>query len=119
MTECKTKSADLQIFPCFYVSVVEGYPDDVIKLRRSTPMFRAYEHVYNLLSHTFLPLFHQSEEVSVSNQQLFYLKCSSDLFVDFLGGFEEENQGIVLPLMLSHCRHYHHGLHARVEILAE
>ena len=26
--------------------------------------FRAYEHVYNLLSYTFLPLFHQSEHVS-------------------------------------------------------
>ena len=47
------------------VPAVEGYPDDVISLRRSTPMFRAYEHVYNLLNHTFLPLFHQSEEVII------------------------------------------------------
>ncbi|WAR03375.1 SNX14-like protein [Mya arenaria] len=42
--------------------IVDGDPEDVIQLRRSTPMFRAYEHVYNLLNHTFLPLFHQSEE---------------------------------------------------------
>ncbi|XP_052220353.1 sorting nexin-14-like isoform X2 [Dreissena polymorpha] len=42
--------------------IVTGDPEDVIKLRRSTPMFRAYEHVYNLLNHTFLPLFHQSAE---------------------------------------------------------
>ena len=47
------------------VTVVDGDPMSVVKLRTSTPMFRAYEHVYNLLSYTFLPLFHQSEDVSV------------------------------------------------------
>lgn len=41
--------------------IIEGPPEDVLKLRTSTPMFRAYEHVYNLLSYTFLPMFHQSE----------------------------------------------------------
>ncbi|KAL4225712.1 Sorting nexin-14 [Mactra antiquata] len=42
--------------------ILEGPANEVLRLRRSTPMFRAYEHVYNLLSKNFLPLFHQSEE---------------------------------------------------------
>ncbi|XP_053384502.1 sorting nexin-14-like [Mercenaria mercenaria] len=42
--------------------IIDGTHFDVLKLRTSTPMFRAYEHVYNLLNKTFLPLFHQSEE---------------------------------------------------------
>lgn len=42
--------------------IIDGTPYDILKLRSSTPMFRAYEHVYNLLNKTFLPLFHQSEE---------------------------------------------------------
>ena len=45
--------------------MIDGEPNDILKLRTSTPMFRAYEHVYNLLNKTFLPLFHQSEEVSI------------------------------------------------------
>ncbi|KAK3581483.1 hypothetical protein CHS0354_031816 [Potamilus streckersoni] len=42
--------------------IIEGLPHHVIRLRTSTPLFKAYEHVYNLLSKTFLPLYHQSEE---------------------------------------------------------
>ncbi|KAL3842670.1 hypothetical protein ACJMK2_020660 [Sinanodonta woodiana] len=42
--------------------IIEGPPHHVIRLRTSTPLFKAYEHVYNLLSKTFLPLYHQSEE---------------------------------------------------------
>ena len=87
-------------------SVIRGPPDEVIKLRTSTPLFkwvtagigchclslykeilwlrkgwtvhiscsdwvkslfcRAYEHAYNLLENNFLPLFHQSDDVSVT-----------------------------------------------------
>ncbi|XP_069131952.1 sorting nexin-14-like isoform X2 [Argopecten irradians] len=42
--------------------ILEGPPDQVIRLRTSTPLFKAYEHAYNLLEKTFIPLFHQSEE---------------------------------------------------------
>ncbi|KAL8561662.1 hypothetical protein ACOMHN_001394 [Nucella lapillus] len=42
--------------------VVEGPPDQVIRLRTSTPLFKAYEHAYDLLQHTFLPMFHQSDD---------------------------------------------------------
>ncbi|XP_025108729.1 sorting nexin-14-like isoform X2 [Pomacea canaliculata] len=42
--------------------VVEGPPDQVIRLRTSTPLFKAYEHAYDLLEHTFLSLFHQSDD---------------------------------------------------------
>lgn len=43
-------------------AVVEGPPDQVIRLRTSTPLFKAYEHAIDLLEHTFLPLFHQSDD---------------------------------------------------------
>ncbi|CAG2204229.1 SNX14 [Mytilus edulis] len=36
--------------------VVEGPSDQVIRLRTSTPLFKAYEHTYDLLENTFLPL---------------------------------------------------------------
>ncbi|XP_055877847.1 sorting nexin-14-like isoform X3 [Biomphalaria glabrata] len=42
--------------------VVEGPPDQVIKLRTSAPLFKAYEHAYNLLENNFLPMFHQSDD---------------------------------------------------------
>ncbi|XP_061182737.1 sorting nexin-14-like isoform X2 [Saccostrea echinata] len=42
--------------------VVEGPPDQVVKLRTSTPLFKAYDHTYDLLENTFLPLFHQSDD---------------------------------------------------------
>lgn len=42
--------------------IVEGPPDQVIRLRTSTPLFKAYEHAYDLLEHTFLPMFHQSDD---------------------------------------------------------
>ncbi|BFZ02791.1 hypothetical protein BsWGS_05830 [Bradybaena similaris] len=42
--------------------VVEGPPDQVIRLRTSTPLFRAYEHAYDLLENNFLPMFHQSDD---------------------------------------------------------
>ncbi|CAI9721892.1 sorting nexin-14-like isoform X2 [Octopus vulgaris] len=43
-------------------SIVDGPYQNVIKLRTSPPLFKAYEHAYNLLESTFLPLFHQSDE---------------------------------------------------------
>ncbi|KAK7112643.1 sorting nexin-14-like isoform X2 [Littorina saxatilis] len=42
--------------------IVEGPADQVIRLRTSTPLFKAYEHAYDLLEHTFLPMFHQSDD---------------------------------------------------------
>lgn len=42
--------------------VVEGPSDQVIRLRTSTPLYKAYEHTYNLLENTFLPLYHQSDD---------------------------------------------------------
>ncbi|CAH1794558.1 unnamed protein product [Owenia fusiformis] len=42
--------------------ITEGPPEGVVKLRTTTPLFRAYEHAYNLLENTFLPLFHQSDD---------------------------------------------------------
>ncbi|XP_046344151.1 sorting nexin-14-like isoform X1 [Haliotis rufescens] len=42
--------------------VIKGPPDGVVKLRTSTPLFKAYEHAYNLLENNFLPLFHQSDD---------------------------------------------------------
>lgn len=42
--------------------IVEGPFQNVVKLRTSPPLFKAYEHAYNLLEKTFLPLFHQSDD---------------------------------------------------------
>nr|XP_022337041.1 sorting nexin-14-like isoform X1 [Crassostrea virginica] len=42
--------------------VVEGPPDQVVRLRTTTPLFKAYDHTYDLLENTFLPLFHQSND---------------------------------------------------------
>lgn len=43
-------------------TICDGDADDVIRLQTTTPLFRAYEHAYDLLEHTFLPLFHQSDD---------------------------------------------------------
>ena len=50
------------LFLC--TSVCNGPKEGVIRLQTTTPLFRAYEHAYNLLENTFLPLFHQSDDVS-------------------------------------------------------
>ena len=42
--------------------VCDGPPEGVIKLQTTTPLFRAYDHAYNLLAKTFLPLFHKSDD---------------------------------------------------------
>ncbi|GFR71743.1 sorting nexin-14 [Elysia marginata] len=42
--------------------IVEGPADQVIRLRTSTPLFKAYEHAYDLLENNFLPMFHQSDD---------------------------------------------------------
>ncbi len=42
----------------------------MIRLQTTTPLFRAYEHAYNLLENTFLPLFHQSDDVSSHNDDV-------------------------------------------------
>lgn len=43
-------------------TICEGSAEGVIKLQTTTPLFRTYEHAYDLLEHTFLPLFHQSDD---------------------------------------------------------
>jgi hypothetical protein len=53
-----------EIFSQFLVC--DGPSEGVKKLQVTTPLFRAYEHAYNLLENTFLPLFHQSDDVSSS-----------------------------------------------------
>ena len=47
-----------------FLVVCDGPKEEVIRLQTTTPLFRAYEHAYNLLENTFLPLFHQSDDVS-------------------------------------------------------
>ncbi len=42
--------------------ICEGPKEGIIKLQTTTPLFRAYEHAFNLLENTFLPLFHQSDD---------------------------------------------------------
>jgi sorting nexin-14 len=42
-------------------AICDGSPEDVVKLQTTTPLFRAHEHAYVLLEHTFLPLFVQSD----------------------------------------------------------
>ncbi|XP_041362664.1 sorting nexin-14-like isoform X2 [Gigantopelta aegis] len=42
--------------------IIESPPDQIIRLRTSTPLFKAYEHAYDLLENNFLPLFHQSDD---------------------------------------------------------
>ena len=47
----------------FFLVVLKGPPCDVVKLRTSTPLFRAYEEVYNNLESKMCPSFHKSKEV--------------------------------------------------------
>lgn len=42
-------------------NVIYGPVEDIVKLRTTSPLFRAYDHAYNLLENTFCPLFHQSD----------------------------------------------------------
>ncbi|XP_013383349.1 sorting nexin-14 isoform X2 [Lingula anatina] len=46
--------------------VVESPPDQVKRLQRSSSMFRAFDHAYDLLEETFLPLFLQSNDYYTS-----------------------------------------------------
>lgn len=40
--------------------------EDVGKLRTSPPLFQAYEHAYSILENKLCPLFHASDDVSLS-----------------------------------------------------
>ncbi|KAK6170027.1 hypothetical protein SNE40_018516 [Patella caerulea] len=42
--------------------VINSPPEQIVRLRTSFTMFQAYEHAYDLLENTFLPLFHQSDD---------------------------------------------------------
>lgn len=44
--------------------VIAGPPENVVKLRTTTPLFRAYDHAYRLLENTYCPMFLQSDRVS-------------------------------------------------------
>ncbi|XP_042895599.1 sorting nexin-14 [Parasteatoda tepidariorum] len=41
--------------------IISGRSENVIKLRTTTPLFRAYDHAYRLLENTYCPMFMQSE----------------------------------------------------------
>lgn len=45
--------------------VIAGPPENVVKLRTTTPLFRAYDHAYRLLETTYCPMFLQSDRVSM------------------------------------------------------
>ncbi|XP_076312102.1 sorting nexin-14-like isoform X2 [Tachypleus tridentatus] len=42
-------------------AIVDGPVENVIKLRTTPPLFRAYEYAYNLLDHIYCPLFQHSD----------------------------------------------------------
>ncbi|XP_054719236.1 sorting nexin-14-like [Uloborus diversus] len=42
-------------------NIIAGPPENVVKLRTTTPLYRAYDHVYKLLENTYCPMFLQSE----------------------------------------------------------
>ncbi|CAB4021374.1 Hypothetical predicted protein, partial [Paramuricea clavata] len=42
--------------------VVQSSSDQLTRIEMATPLYRAYEHVFDQLEHTYLPLFHQSDE---------------------------------------------------------
>ena len=42
--------------------VVQSSSDQLTRMEMVTPLYRAYEHVFDELEHTYLPLFHQSDE---------------------------------------------------------
>ncbi|ESO84230.1 hypothetical protein LOTGIDRAFT_184319 [Lottia gigantea] len=44
-------------------NVIDSPPEQIIRLQKSFTLFQAYEHAYDLLENTFLPLFHQSDDV--------------------------------------------------------
>ncbi|XP_046854621.1 sorting nexin-14-like isoform X2 [Xenia sp. Carnegie-2017] len=48
--------------------VLESSFDQLTPLEMATPLYRAYEHVFDLLEHIYLPLFHQSD-------QYFFMIC--------------------------------------------
>lgn len=41
--------------------IIAGPPENVVKLRTTTPLFRAYDHAYRLLENTYCPMFLQSD----------------------------------------------------------
>ncbi|CAL1295601.1 unnamed protein product [Larinioides sclopetarius] len=43
-------------------NIISGPPENVVKLRTTTPLFRAYEHAYKLLENVYCPMFLQSEK---------------------------------------------------------
>ena len=47
-----------------FLLVIAGPPENVVKLRTTTPLFRAYDHAYKLLENTYCPMFLQSDKVS-------------------------------------------------------
>ena len=50
--------------------VLSGPPANVVQLRTTTPLFRAYEEVYNNLESKMCPSFYKSEEVGCLKHQL-------------------------------------------------
>lgn len=62
-------------------NICEGPADGVAKLQSDPPLFKAYEHIYDLLEKNFLPLYHQSdyyyESLCGERVPLLYQKANS------------------------------------------
>ena len=65
------KNYALNILVLFFTCAVStGDWSNVCRLRTSTPLFQAYDHVYNLLEKIYCPLFYQSDMVSVLRKEI-------------------------------------------------
>ena len=60
----KAPLKSLLIDYCFYFSVLDGNMSDVVQLRHTPPLFKAYEEVYSSLESKYCPSFFKSEDVS-------------------------------------------------------
>ena len=49
-----------------FASVLSQGPDKITELRTTTPLFKAYEEIYNNLE-ALSPAFHKSEQVKKTN----------------------------------------------------
>ena len=56
------------IFP---ISVLDGPMSNVVQLRSTPPLFKAYEEVYGILESKYCPSFFKSEEVGINLAKIF------------------------------------------------
>ena len=53
-------------------AVLNGPMCNVVQLRSTPPLFKAYEEVYSCLESKYCPAFFKSEEVNVKNFRMFF-----------------------------------------------